>query len=212
MQTKRWKDAKKLAENLKKVLTGYISCDIINSVKGRYKKDPGQKDVTSMARAIAECTCAQCGAKFEKVQFRPNRKMADEWKEWAEENCTVCPDCWQKEKQEKDAAKAEALIEELHLPEIVGKSEKQVKYASDLRNKYIVRSAEYIRFMHNCLFDEQFKGRKQCEAEAKKEGLSVSAWIEKRANSTPYDYENHAAWTVLHSSEAREIIDALTSY
>lgn len=161
-----------------------------NSVKGRYKKNPGQKKVTSMARAIAECKCNKCGAKFEKVQFRPNRKMADE----------------------KDAAEAEALIEELHLPEIVGKSEKQVKYASDLRNKYIVRSAEYIRFMHNCLFDEQFKGRKQCEAEAKKEGLSVSAWIEKRANSTPYDYENHAAWTVLHSSEAREIIDALTSY
>lgn len=47
---------------------------------------------------------------------------------------------------------------------------------------------------------------------SQKEGLSVSAWIEKRANSTPYDYENHAAWTVLHSSEAREIIDALTSY
>lgn len=51
-----------------------------------------------MARAIAECTCATCGAKFERIQFRPNRKMADEWKEWAEENCTVCPDCWQKEK------------------------------------------------------------------------------------------------------------------
>lgn len=207
MQTKRWKDAKKLAKNLEKVLTRYMPCDIINSVKGRYKKNPGQKEVTSMARAIAECTCAKCGAKFEKVQFRPNRKMADEWKEWAEENCTTCPDCWAKVKQGKDAAKAEALIEELHLPEIVGKSEKQVKYASDLRNKYIVRSAEYIRFMHNCLFDEQ-----SMRAEAQKEGLSVSAWIEKRANSTPYDYENHAAWTVLHSSEAREIIDALTSY
>ena len=130
-----------------------------------------------MARAIAECKCNKCGAKFEKVQFRPNRKMADEWKAWAEENCTTCPDCWAKVKQEKDAAEAEALIEGLHLPEIVGKSEKQVKYASDLRNKYIVRSAEYIRFMHNCLFDEQFKGRKQCEAEAKKEGLPVTAEV-----------------------------------
>lgn len=165
-----------------------------------------------MARAIAECTCEKCGAKFEKIQFRANRKMADEWKAWAEENCTTCPDCWAKVKQEKDAAKAEALIEELHLPEIVGKSAKQVKYADDLRNKYIVKSAEYIRFMHNCLCDEQFKGRKQCEAEAQKEGLSVSEWIEQRANSTPYDYENHAAWTVLHSSEAREIIDALVSH
>lgn len=165
-----------------------------------------------MARAIAECTCAKCGAKFEKIAFKCNRTEADKWQTWAEENCTTCPDCWTKEKQEKDAMKAAELIAELHLPEIVGKSAKQVKYANDLRNKYIVRSAEYIRFMHNCLCDEQFKGRKQCEAEAKKEGLPVSEWIKKRANSTPYDYENHAAWTVLHSSEAREIIDALVSY
>jgi hypothetical protein len=45
MQTKRWKVAKKLAENPKKILTKYISCAIIHSVKGRYKKNPGQKEV-----------------------------------------------------------------------------------------------------------------------------------------------------------------------
>lgn len=39
---------KKLAENLKKALTRYISCDIIHSVKGRYKNNPGQKEVTTM--------------------------------------------------------------------------------------------------------------------------------------------------------------------
>lgn len=38
MQTKRWKDAKKLAKNLeKKELTSCATCAIINSVKGRYK-------------------------------------------------------------------------------------------------------------------------------------------------------------------------------
>nr|DAK06004.1 MAG TPA: Exonuclease VII, large subunit [Caudoviricetes sp.]DAV78423.1 MAG TPA: Exonuclease VII, large subunit [Caudoviricetes sp.] len=38
MQTKRWKVAKKLAENLKKVLTKYISCDIIIVSRGGAKK------------------------------------------------------------------------------------------------------------------------------------------------------------------------------
>nr|DAP14527.1 MAG TPA: hypothetical protein [Caudoviricetes sp.] len=40
MQTKRGKVAKKLAKSLKKVLTRYISCAIIISVKGRYKIKP----------------------------------------------------------------------------------------------------------------------------------------------------------------------------
>lgn len=212
MQTKRWKDAKKLAKNLEKVLTKYISCDIINSVKGRYKKNPGQKEVTSMARAIAECKCNKCGAKFEKIQFRSNRKEADSWKEWAEENCTVCPDCWEKAKKEEDVEKAAALIEELHLPEITGKSEKQIKYANDLRTRYILRSANYIRFIGDCLSDKHFSGRKQYEAEAQKKGLSVEEWIEERATQIPYGYEEHAAWTILHTGAAREIIDALVSY
>lgn len=73
-----------------------------------------------MARAIAQCTCSKCGATFEKVHFGYNRKDADQWKEWAEETLDTCPDCWWKEQQEKNAAKAAEAISELHLPEIVG--------------------------------------------------------------------------------------------
>nr|DAS65095.1 MAG TPA: hypothetical protein [Caudoviricetes sp.] len=34
MQTKRWKDAKKLAKNLKKALTSCVTCDIIIVSRG----------------------------------------------------------------------------------------------------------------------------------------------------------------------------------
>lgn len=156
-----------------------------------------------MARAIAECTCATCGAKFEKVQFRPNRKMADEWQAWAEENCTTCPDCWQKEKQEKDAAKAAEIIERSSLPEITGKSEKQIKFAADLRTKLLVKpeTAQNLQLIAECLNDEK------CKAQAEKEGMSVEAWVAKAVKRKWYNGD--ALWTVYKFGEARYIIDAL---
>lgn len=156
-----------------------------------------------MARAIAECRCSQCGAKFEKVQFRPNRKMADEWKEWAEENCTTCPDCWQKEQQEKAAAKAAAIIERFSLPEITGKSERQIKFAADLRNKLLVQpeTAKNLQLIAECLNNEQ------CKEQAEKEGMSVEAWVAKAIKRKWYNGD--ALWTVYKFGEARYIIDAL---
>lgn len=156
-----------------------------------------------MARAIAECTCATCGAKFEKVQFRPNRKMADEWQAWAEENCTTCPECFRKEKQEKDAAKAAEIIERFSLPEITGKSEKQIKFAADLRTKLLVKpeTEKSLQLIAECLNDEK------CKAQAEKEGISVEEWVAKAAKRKWYNGE--ALWTVYKSGEARYIIDAL---
>ncbi len=156
-----------------------------------------------MARAIAECTCATCGAKFEKVQFRPNSKMANEWKTWAEENCTTCPDCWHKEKQEKDAAKAAEIIERFNLPEITGKSEKQIKFANDMRNELLAQpeTAKNLQLIAECLSDER------CKAQAEKEGMSVEEWVAKAAKRKWYNGE--AIWTIYKSGEARYIIDAL---
>lgn len=156
-----------------------------------------------MARAIAECTCAKCGAKFEKVQFRANRKMADEWKAWAEENCTTCSNCWAKEKQEKDAAKAAEIIERFNLPEITGKSDKQIKFAADMRNELLAQpeTAKKLQLIAECLNDEQ------CKAQAEKEGMSVEAFVAKAVKRKLYNGE--ALWTIYKSGEARYIIDAL---
>lgn len=164
-----------------------------------------------MARAIANCKCEKCGETFEKIAFKYNRTEADKWQAWAEKNCTICPDCWRKLQQEEDAAKAAEIIKELHLPEITGKSEKQVKYANDLRNKLLAKpsAAERLRYISRCLSDEQFEGRKQCEEMAAKEGLPVEEWIEKATSRIPVD--GKAIWAVLHADEARDIIDFLSN-
>ena len=57
-----------------------------------------------MAKAIAKCVCAECGAEFERVAFKRNRREADEWIEWAQANLNKCPQCWGKEQRAKEEA------------------------------------------------------------------------------------------------------------
>ncbi len=60
-----------------------------------------------MAKAVAVCRCRICGQEFKKEAFKYNRREADSWKAWAEENINTCPACYRKEKSmtEKDGRK-----------------------------------------------------------------------------------------------------------
>lgn len=158
-----------------------------------------------MARAIAQCTCSKCGAKFEKVHFGYNRKDADQWKEWAEETLDTCPDCWWKEQQEKNAAKAAEAISELHLPEIVGKSERQIQYAADLRNKAVINSATRAKLekIIKLLNSDKYKEI------AEQQGISVEEAVGKMMQRR---WQHPKLIKVVTSGEAREIIDALIDY
>lgn len=50
-----------------------------------------------MAKAEAHCICENCGAEFIKYKRNCfNRREADEWEKWAEENITLCPECYKK--------------------------------------------------------------------------------------------------------------------
>lgn len=158
-----------------------------------------------MARAIANCKCEKCGETFEKIAFKYNRTEADKWQAWAEENCTICPDCWRKETQEKDAAKAAEIIERFNLPEITCKSDKQIKYASDLRNKLLAQkeSAERLAGIVRFLNDEK------CREDAAKQGMSIEEYAEKQA-ARAWVINGKALCIILRTGEARDIIDALT--
>ena len=158
-----------------------------------------------MARAIAECTCATCGAKFEKIAFKYNRTEADEWKAWAEENCTTCPDCWTKEKQEKDAMKAAELIAELHLPEIAGKSEKQIKYANDLRNKAVLDATvrPNLEKIVKLLNSDKYK------AIAAENGTTVEEAV---GNMMQSRWKHPQLLKIVTSGDARIIIDTIKDY
>lgn len=158
-----------------------------------------------MARAIANCKCEKCGETFEKIAFKYNRTEADKWQAWAEENCTICPDCWRKLQQEEDAAKAAEIIERFNLPEITGKSGQQIKYASDLRNKLLAQkeSAERLAGIVQFLNDEK------CKEKAAKRGMSIEEYVEKQA-ARAWVINGKALCIILRTGEARDIIDALT--
>ncbi len=157
-----------------------------------------------MARAIANCKCEKCGETFEKIAFKYNRTEADKWQAWAEENCTICPDCWRKLQQEEDAAKAAEIIERFNLPEITGKSDKQIKYASDLRDKLLAQeeSAKRLAGIVRFLNDEK------CREDAAKQGMSIEEYAEKQA-ARAWVINGKALCIILRTGEARDIIDTL---
>lgn len=91
-----------------------------------------------MARAKITLTCHDCGNQFEHIKFCNNRKDADSYEAWASENVTQCPTCYR-------AAQLARKLEGLNLPEITGKSDKQIAYAKKLRDNAAADS--YIKML-----------------------------------------------------------------
>jgi hypothetical protein len=57
-----------------------------------------------MAKAIARCTCTECGDTFTKERTFRSRSEADSWEKWAESNYTQCSKCYGKKQREKELA------------------------------------------------------------------------------------------------------------
>ena len=77
-----------------------------------------------MARARVSLVCKKCGKTFtaQKKECN-NRKAADSWIEWAEENITLCPDCEnQKYKEFKDNEAKENGLHIVKMPYSVYKN------------------------------------------------------------------------------------------
>lgn len=88
-----------------------------------------------MAKATAECTCRKCGGEFTKVTYKQNRRLADEWEEWAPTYFDLCEDCYKEEQDQEIAERAEGL------PELSG-SEKQIAWAIKIRDKFVRKKNE----------------------------------------------------------------------
>lgn len=151
-----------------------------------------------MARAIAICMCATCGIKFEKAAFKRNRTEADSWQEWAEANCDECPECYAKRMAQERAKKVQAL----GLPEITGKSEKQIKYALDLRTKYVVDHTKEIKYVKRML---QISQTDEAKAQAAAAGMTV----EEVFKATIEKMHLQIALVCVIETEAHKIIEAL---
>ena len=85
-----------------------------------------------MARGTAYCHCKTCGKNFIKYAYNlSNRRRAEEWEAWAQENIVQCVDCWKAEKEAERAAFAQKANAEL--AEITEGSEKQIAWAKKIR-------------------------------------------------------------------------------
>ena len=101
-----------------------------------------------MAKATANCICLNCGKAFTVTKTCQNRSDANQFEAYAENRYNECPECYaermkteREKKNRKDAAKAAEIMELYHFPAVIGRTEKQTRYADDLRNKYIAETA-----------------------------------------------------------------------
>lgn len=156
-----------------------------------------------MAKAIAYCKCEKCGEEFVKENRLQNRSDANHWTEWVEANITLCPKCWRKAEQEKAEKRYDELKDELRLPEITGKSEKQIAFANDLRVRYVAQHAEELREMRRKIDNVNTEAVAKVMAA---EGVDEDGAMRKAFEGMP---SMHTRYIVLTTSSARELIDRL---
>lgn len=152
-----------------------------------------------MAKASVTCTCENCGEQFVKEEYRQNRKMADEWAEWAKDNFTLCPKCYRERIKKDNAKKAEVY----NLLQLSG-TEKQVAYALDLRNKWAAKSAETIKLylkMRDAVSKAPEKADKLINDEMPTRDAVIAAAFKA--------YGLQDAHTIFTCSDAHAIIDLL---
>ena len=93
-----------------------------------------------MAKATAKCTCAKCGKIFEVTKICYNRQDANQFEDYAARTYTECRDCYQERMNKENAEIAKTIIEKYGFPAAIeGKSKKQINYANNLRDKYLVK-------------------------------------------------------------------------
>ena len=156
-----------------------------------------------MAKAIAHCTCERCGETFTKENVLQNRSDANRWAEWAKATITLCPKCLGKAQRERDEERCDALKDELRLPEITGKSDKQTAFAYDLRARYVARHGEELRKMRRMIDGANTEAVAKVMAS---EGVDEDGAMRKAFAWMPSLYTQYIALT---SNSAQELIDHL---
>lgn len=164
-----------------------------------------------MAKVIAACKCAVCGADFERVEHFRNPGMADDWKKWAEEAFVECPACRAKRKSAENAAKAAIYIKRYGLPEITGKSDRQIRRATELRNCWLAEedeeTLESYDFLEGALRDPKhpLRARLQKVADEQADGD-----LDEAADFIILRYRLAVCRALWHESSASVIIHTLS--
>lgn len=182
-----------------------------------------------MSRVKMVLKCEHCGKEFEHIHTCRNSTEAGSYEVWARENITTCPDCYaaQKRAHQLDAVSGyiSNFSEQHPLPKITGVSEKQIAYASSLREKFIRDNLMKLQLDVNRFFEiaDRIKpencdesGRELMRKAAADAGKPFEIWFTAyRANrlwryfSLIYAADVAKIETIFTESSASKIIDAL---
>lgn len=99
-----------------------------------------------MAIAKIEYVCSECGETATRRVEKYNSRDAREYEEWFKGQPEhICPECYAKHKRESQMKELGEAMKDYTLPEIVGKSDKQIKYADDCRTRYLCKNVESVK-------------------------------------------------------------------
>lgn len=182
-----------------------------------------------MSRVKMVLKCEHCGKTFEHIHMCRNSTEAGTYEAWARENITTCPDCYaaQKRAHQLDAVSGyiSSFSDRHPLPEITGVSEKQIAYASSLREKFIRDEMLKIQLDINRFFEIAGKlkpencdeaGRELMRKAAADAGKPFEIWFEafradrlRRYFSLMYAADAAKIETIFAESNSSKLIDAL---
>lgn len=90
-----------------------------------------------MAVGKVTCTCSKCGKEIVLTKKFFKREDANNWEEYMKEsNDFICYECKKADEKEKMRQAMEEMEKDLELPKLEG-SEKQVRWARELRYKFL---------------------------------------------------------------------------
>ena len=147
-----------------------------------------------MARSKLTLTCQTCGQEFERITFNRNRSDANKYDDWARENITECPDCYNR----RLYAEQDAIY---HFPPITGVSDKQIQYAETVRAHYVARNAKELA--------QAAKGIERLKPDAIRQYAEAHECTEEHTRRLYFQkfYLLHA-YIILTSGKATDILDS----
>lgn len=155
-----------------------------------------------MAVGKVTCTCSKCGKEIVLTKKFFKREDANNWEEYMKEsNDFVCYECKKADEKEKMRQAMEEMEKDLELPKLEG-SEKQVRWARELRYKFL-KSLKTYRKKYEMVSLEDINSMVQAKF-----------WIDHRNEGT-YDIARNISdeckkVEYLNSDTAKEAISEMT--
>lgn len=156
-----------------------------------------------MAIAKIEYVCSECGETATRRVEKYNSREAREYEEWFKSQPEhICPVCYAKHKREEQMKELGEVLKDYTLPQIIGKSDNQIKYAEECRARYLCKNIESTK---RAL--KSYNPEKGCWANTALANAVRKAMPEERDADLLTMISGNPAFFYLLETEARRLID-----